>query len=145
MENPKKDLSGLLDLQMELAARQSALEDSLNVVEQQLNAVGITIALMRNGHHLDAQEMIKPAQAPVILIDRRPDIDVKGMTQLKALIALASNWNGRFRIVDARKVLEKAGVMKRSKNGYNMLYNVVVKSGKFERCGPGEYKLIEIA
>ncbi|HEV2493416.1 MAG TPA: hypothetical protein VG204_10160 [Terriglobia bacterium] len=32
--------------------------------------------------------------------------------------------------------------MKHTKNGYNILYNVITKSERFERCGPGEYKLL---
>jgi hypothetical protein len=139
METTNKEVSSLLSLQQSLQNQREALTKRLAVVDDDLKAVNTTLRLLRNGHSAGSDQPVKILP----LFSSSPKIDLGGMTQLKALVAIAlSNPNGSVKITEARKALEKAGVLKRTKNGYNILYNVITKSGKFSRCSPGEYKLL---
>lgn len=42
-----------------------------------------------------------------------------------------------------REVLERAGVMKRTKNSYKTLFQTAKKSGLFRKSARGEFELIE--
>jgi hypothetical protein len=140
MEVANKETS-LLTLLKSLQTRRDALAKSLEVLDAELQAVTTTIRLLRNGHLATSEGPVNPYvhNSPRLLMEAD---DVRGMTQIKAVISLALQSNGRVKIVEARKALEKVGKLKRSKNGYNILYNVITKSNKFEHCGPGEYKLL---
>ena len=48
----------------------------------------------------------------------------------------------RVKITVARKLLVKAGRMKPTKNGYNILFTIIKRSGKFKHVAPGEYQLL---
>jgi hypothetical protein len=64
-------------------------------------------------------------------------------TQLRGLIAIARKNNGRLFTKKALPLLLRSGLMRRTKNGSNIIYNVIKRSGRFNHVGMGEYELIE--
>jgi hypothetical protein len=131
--NDQKQLDQVITLRERLRAKEARLSQRLAEVRNQLEAVTITMGLLNRGQETDLEEAL-----PAVSIEQ-----VRGMKQLEALIYIARHNNNRVRIVDAKKLLGKAGVMKVSKNSYGILYTVITRSEKFKRCGPGEYELLQ--
>ena len=140
MEIPSNEMNSLVSLQQSLQTRRESLAKNLEILDEELKAVEITLRLLRNGNSSTGQ--ISALKVQPVFISHSSKIDFTGMTQPKALVAIALTGQGRLKITDARKVLEKAGILRHTKNGYNILYNVITKSGKFERSAPGEYRLL---
>ncbi len=71
--------------------------------------------------------------------------EFKGLTQVKALVKIAKdNGNNRFRLIDAKKILVDAGLVKSKKNASTILFTAIHRSDKFKRVAPGEYELLPI-
>lgn len=69
---------------------------------------------------------------------------LRGLKQLTALKTIARAQSGLVRTNDAKELMMQAGVMKKSKNAYKMVYNLLKNSDEFQPSGnPGEYRLIE--
>ena len=134
METSTKEAPRLVELQQTLERRRDSLRRTLEIVEEQLKAVTTTLELLNN---VGAGQLTVPTETIV------PPPNLHGMTQVEALSAIARQNGGRVRIKDAHGVLLKAGLMKQTKNWYNILYNAINRSEKFERSSPGEYKLLE--
>jgi hypothetical protein len=67
----------------------------------------------------------------------------KKKTQVHALVAIAKKNNGKLLTKDAKRLLQRAKLMKQTKNASNILYNVINRSEKFRNIGYGEYELID--
>lgn len=122
----------LTELREEISGRLAQVKSRAEALEHQLEAINTTLAL------LDA-----PLSARLEVSDPSPNVtsNLSGMTQAEALVALAKSNGGKVRIVDAHKEFRKIGLIKETKNWYNILFNAATKSGKLTRCGPGEYEL----
>ncbi len=132
MDSQPNELKGLSELKRVLEGKVSLLRRTLAKAEEQLTAVNTTLSLLHSG-------------SETLVMDHSVGVDpleLHGMTQIKALIAIAKKNEGRIRIKDVRNTLMRAGVMKQTKNWYNILYGAINRSEAFERSGPGEYKLI---
>ena len=125
-----QQLDELVALKDRLQARAVKVKQKLAEIEKQVEAVSITLNLLKRGE--DGEE-------PTVNISAR---ELQGMKQLEALVYVAKQNNGRVRIMDAKQLLGKAGIMKLGKNSYGVLYTVITRSGKFKRSGPGEYELL---
>ena len=125
-------LDQLTALRDRLQLRQEKYAQKLAEVEEQLKAVSLTLSLLNPGEEREAEEQ------PLIVAPN----EIRGMTQVEALVYIARNNANRVKIVSAKKLLAKAGVMKLTKNSYNILYTVINRSEKFKRVGPGEYELL---
>lgn len=69
--------------------------------------------------------------------------ELRGKTQLAALIHLAKKNGGLLKIVDGKDALMASGLMKKTKNAYNITYNTAIRSGRFAKESPGVVRLIE--
>ena len=124
MENKTLDVSMLVDLRKRLMAEKQR-------IEEQVKAVSVTLSLIMNGHKAGSAN----AQFDMN--------SLRGKTQLEAVIEIARKNNGRVNLKQAHEILRDAGLMRPTKNWYNILYNTINRSGKFEHAGPGEYKLVD--
>jgi hypothetical protein len=73
-----------------------------------------------------------------------PIARLRKLTQVQALVVIAKEMNGVVRAQEAKRLLIKAGVMRETKNSTNIIHAVILRSEKFERVRPGEYRLKEI-
>ena len=69
--------------------------------------------------------------------------ELRGRTQLEVLVNIAKRNNGRIKAAEARRALVAMGLTKSVKNAPSIFHTVITRSGRFERVGPGEYRLIE--
>lgn len=72
-----------------------------------------------------------------------PLAKLRKLTQVQALVVIAKHNGGMVRAQEAKRLLIKAGVMRETKNSTNIIHSVIIRSEKFEKVRPGEYKLKE--
>ena len=130
MANGDVTLNELSTLIAQLHNEREEVESRLAEVDEQLRAVEITMRLCRkNGlHEPDAYKSLAS--------------ELKGKKQLEALVLIASRSGDSFKVVDAKRLMLEAGLIKRPKNALSMLYTLISRSGRFKRVAPGEYRLI---
>lgn len=73
-----------------------------------------------------------------------PIAKLRKLTQVQALLVIAKHYGGTFKAQEAKRLLIKAGVMRETKNSTNIIHAVIVRSEKFEKVRPGEYRLKEL-
>jgi hypothetical protein len=133
MTNTNQDLNQLIEI---LRNKRTTLAEKLADIDKQLEAATLTKALLGLGQDSEADEQETPIAVPMR--------ELRGMTQLEAMVHVAKKNNGRIRTSRIARLLIKAGLMKHTKNSYNIAYTVIRRSGKFKPSGnPGEYELIE--
>lgn len=133
MSNTNHQLDQLSALEERLKFKKTRLGQKLEEVERQLEAVKTTRALLNRGDEKETEDT-----QPLV-----PIRELQGMTQVQALVHIAKRNHNRIRIVDVRPLLARAGVMKVTKNSYNILYTVIKRSERFKPMGRGEYELLE--
>ena len=123
MSQTSNDIGDIVVLQRKLQAQRAGIDEKLRAVE-------ITLGLLRNGGSSAVSELGG---------EDRYGLE-RTMTQVEALERIAKI-DGTVKIKTAKLILEKAGLLKRTKNWYNILYAALNRSNKFEHAGPGEYRL----
>ena len=110
--------------------------------DQRLRAVATTIELLHEHRIMEevgeVEKLRESSQDDEFVAELR-----KKKTQLHALIAIAKKNNGKLFTRDAKPLLQRAKLMKQTKNASNILYNVINRSERFRHVGAGEYDLIE--
>lgn len=114
----------LLGLYERLQSKRDRLKEQLDEVEKEFEAVSTTLRLIGQ---------VTPGEV----------VNLEGMTQLEALIAIARANGNRLTVKRARRLMIKAGYFKNSKHPASVLFTAINRSGKFEREMPGVYRLIE--
>jgi hypothetical protein len=94
--------------------------------------------------HVDAT--LRSIQKPAVSVTATVTVDfpigkLRKLTQVQALTVIAKHYGGTFKAQEAKRLLIKAGVMRETKNSTNIIHAVIVRSEKFERVRPGEYRL----
>jgi hypothetical protein len=94
--------------------------------------------------HIDGT--LRSLQKPAVTVTASISFDfpigkLRKLTQVQALTVIAKHYGGTFKAQEAKRLLIKAGVMRETKNSTNIIHAVIVRSGKFEKVRPGEYKL----
>jgi hypothetical protein len=127
-------LDYLAEHKKELLARRERLLLPVQELDQELEHLTATIRLL--------QKPPKPAVsvAATITIDF-PIGKLRKLTQVQALTAIANHYGGTFKAQEAKRLLIKAGVMRETKNSTNIIHSVILRSEKFEKVRPGEYRL----
>jgi hypothetical protein len=64
-----------------------------------------------------------------------------GMSQPEAAVAVARHYGGLVRVSDLIRILQEAELLKSKKNAANIVYRVIVNSGRFVRVSTGLYRL----
>jgi hypothetical protein len=108
--------------------KMQGLVSELNSLEAEVAALQQAETLYKNEHSIS--EGVDPSE-------------LKGKSQLSAMILIAQRNDGILNMVEAKRKLIQAGVAKNSKNTLSILYNVLGRSDRFEKVSPGVYRLRE--
>ena len=66
------------------------------------------------------------------------------LTQLDVIAQLAEANGGEVRVIDAKAALIARGMTSaKRQNMYNQMNGLLERSDRFEKCGPGTYRLVE--
>lgn len=95
-------------------------------IQQEIRALEQAAGMFRLKHSID--ESIDPQE-------------LKGKTQMAALIAIARKGNGQFKANEAKRLLVQAGLISNPKNAASIVYTLIKRSERFERVAPGVYRL----
>lgn len=132
MVTQETSLSGLLNLIADLRAREKDQEMALDETRQNIDAVQRALALLRERNGLPADEPI-PRFSPA---------SFQGKTQVQALVTIAQHSQGYIKVTEAKRILLEAGVLPRAKTAYQQVTSTLIRSRRFEKAGPGEYRLV---
>jgi hypothetical protein len=140
---------GLLNLRSRLEAKQQDLSTQLQMVTKQLDSVSVTLDLIGNAlaDPLEAAEKDQVSLTevvPTLSIHNSTVLDIsslQGMTQLQALKKIALHFGGQFYTTAAKSLMLQGGLIKTAKNANNIIFNVIQRSGAFDRVSPGVYRL----
>ena len=121
----------LADYRRDLLAKRERLLLPIQEVEQELEHITATMrSLQKKTPRVEAQTA-----------EEFPLGKLRKLTQVQALVVIAKHYNGIVRAQEAKRLLIKAGVMRETKNSTNMIHSVIIRSEKFEKVRPGEYRL----
>lgn len=84
---------------------------------------------------------VEPEEAIGEVMVTIPTSKLKGLSHSEAVVAIAKYNGGIVRTQEAKRLMIKAGIMKDTENSTNMAHNAINRIDKFERIGPGEYRL----
>src|SRR6266581_8253475 len=127
----KSKYEELEQIKKELAEEAEKLRTQLKQIEGRAVAVALAIEVWKS-------KGAKVAADPYLR-------EFKGLTQVQALVKIAKdNGNNRFRLIDAKKTLLDAGLVKSKKNAATILFTAIQRSEKFKRVSPGEYELLPV-
>lgn len=136
---PEKELKEitveyLSDYKKKLIARRERLMLPVQEAEQEIEHVTATIRSLQ-----------KPP-GPAVSVTGTLTVDfpigkLRKLTQVQALTVIAKHYGGTFKAQEAKRLLIKAGVMRETKNSTNIIHSVILRSDKFEKVRPGEYRL----
>lgn len=132
MANGRTTLDELSYLIGQLRHERDKIQKQLADVEEELRAVEITMNLYRRAgvsYEPEAYKSIVP--------------ELQGKTLVGALTHIASKSGGILKVVDAKRLLSEAGMIRNPKNALSMLYTMMSRSGKFEKVDRGEYRLLD--
>jgi hypothetical protein len=135
MISDEEILAGLQNREKLQRQKVEKLRKPLIQAEEDLQRlVGAIELYLREAKSVDLEEALSETVS-------LPATKLRGMTQLSAVIAIAKSNGGVVRAQDAKRLMIKAGIMSATKNATNMTHNVILRSERFERIAPGEYKL----
>jgi hypothetical protein len=130
MEEKELTIKYLTEHRKELLEKRERLAQPLLEIDQEIQHVDGTLRSLQKNHTLSfAKEELFP-------IGR-----LRKLTQVQALVVIAKHYGGIVRAQEAKRLLIKAGVMRQTKNSTNIIHAVIVRSEKFEKVKPGEYRL----
>ena len=132
MDGREQTIQYLTQLKRDLAAKRERLLKPVQEVDQELEGVSSTLALV-----LRAGVSVEKTNSGLDFPLRK----LKGLTHTQALIEIAKYQGGTLRAQDAKVIMLAAGVMKPTKNATHMVHGAIARSEAFERVGRGEYRL----
>jgi hypothetical protein len=125
MTGNKQFSSDVIRLYETLQEKREKLQAQLVEVEREFQAVATTLKLMN-------------LQTPGML-----NINLVGMTQLDALIAIAKANDNTLAVKTARRLMINAGLFKNPTNASSSLFTTIARSGRFTPVSKGVYRLNE--
>jgi hypothetical protein len=134
MENKDFAVAYLIEHRKELLEKRERLMRPIQELDQEIEHVTATL------------RSISPPTRVVAAQHRTEEFPIgklRKLTQVQALVVIAKEMNGVIRAQEAKRLLIKAGVMRETKNSTNIIHAVILRSDKFERVRPGEYRLKE--
>lgn len=134
-------ITQLLTEEKVLTEKLEKLRKPIIQVEQDLEHIRGTISFLTRhaeGKFTPLNEGIVVEVANVFPLSR-----LKGLTHSAAVVAIAKHNGGIVRAQDAKRLMIRAGIMSQTKNSTNMTHNAILRTDKFERVAPGEYRLKE--
>jgi|SRR6266850_30257 len=109
----------------QLGTKREKLRSQLEEVEKEYEAVALTMKLIG-----------QPSQKSLT------GLDLRNMTQLGALIAIAKANGGVLAVKSARRAMVKAGMFTTPKNAASIIFTAIMRSKRFQRLGSGRYALL---
>jgi hypothetical protein len=131
MENKDFALAYLTDHRKDLLEKRERLLRPLQELDQEIEHVTATLRSIQ-------RMTIEPVK------DDFPIGKLRKLTQVQALVVIAKHNKGIVRAQEAKRLLIRAGVMRQTKNSTNIIHAVIIRSEKFEKVRPGEYRLKEV-
>jgi hypothetical protein len=122
----------LTEHRKDLLERRERLIRPVQELDQEIEHVDATLRSI-----LKAQTLSFPKE------ELFPVAKLRRLTQVQALTVIAKHYGGTFKAQEAKRLLIRAGVMRETKNSTNIIHAVILRSEKFERVRPGEYRLKE--
>ncbi len=132
MEDRDFAVKYLSEHKKDLLERRERLMRPVQELDQELEHVDATLRSIQKTHTLSFPKE-----------DFFPVAKLRKLTQVQALTVIAKHNGGIVRAQEAKRLLIKAGVMRETKNSTNIIHAVILRSEKFERVRPGEYRLKE--
>jgi hypothetical protein len=132
MENKDFAIAYLADHRKDLLEKRERLMRPLQELDQEIEHVTATLRSIQKTQALG--DLPK---------EDFPIGKLRKLTQVQALVVIAKHNDGIVRAQEAKRLLIKAGVMRETKNSTNIIHAVILRSEKFERVRPGEYRLKE--
>jgi hypothetical protein len=135
LDNKELALQVLADHKKELLARRERLLIPIQELEQEIEHITATMRSLQ-----------KPKNGIGFSALATPDFPIgriRKLTQVQALTVIAKHYGGTFKAQEAKRLLIRAGVMRETKNSSNIIHAVIVRSEKFDKVRPGEYRLKE--
>ena len=134
MENKDFAVLYLTDHRKDLLEKRERMMRPLQELDQEIEHVTATL---------------RSIQKPLLRVESQVVADfpigkLRKLTQVQALVEIAKQNNGIIRAQEAKRLLIRAGVMRETKNSTNVIHAVIIRSEKFERVRPGEYRLKEM-
>jgi hypothetical protein len=131
MEDREFTIKFLTEHRKNLLERREKLYKPIQELEQEIE-------------HVDGT--LRSLQKPAVTVTASISFDfpvgqLRKLTQVQALMVIAKHYGGTFKAQEAKRLLIKAGVMRETKNSTNIIHAVIVRSEKFEKVRPGEYRL----
>src|ERR1022692_242249 len=139
MQNRDQVIEHLIQHLEELGAKRNRLTQE---VDKEMEHVRAAIESLRTTSPLQERAHLVPS---LLLVPEFPIAKIRNMTQVQALVTIAKHNNGIIYAQEAKRLLIKAGVMRQTKNSTNIIHAVIVRSEKFEKVKPGEYRLKELS
>ncbi len=125
--------TGLLTLIAELRGKERELEVALEETRGNIDRQR-ALELLRGRYGLSAAET-----------EHKIDIEtLRGKTLSQALIAIAQDNSGLVKVNEAKRVLLEAGIGGKPKTAYQRITSALVRSQRFVRNAPGEYRLVAL-
>jgi len=127
----------LTEHKKKLLARRERFMVPVQEIDQEIESITTTLRsiLKPTGISVMGFELSTTAEFPIAKLRK--------LTQVQALVVIAKHNGGIIRAQEAKRLLIKSGVMRETKNSTNIIHSVILRSEKFERVRPGEYKLRE--
>jgi len=135
MYSKDQTIQSLTEHLVGLEAKRSIL---VQEIDKEIEHVRATIASLRNTSSDHLHE-------PKIFGNEFPIARIKGMTQVQALATIARSQGGLIQAQEAKNLLIRAGLMRRTKNSTSTIHSVIIRSGRFQRVNPGEYRIKDFA
>jgi hypothetical protein len=132
MEEKELTIKYLTEHRKDLLEKRERLAKPLLEIDQEIQHVDGTLRSLQKNQNLSfpKEELF-------------PIAKLRKLTQVQALDVIAKHNGGLVRAQEAKRLLIKAGVMRETKNSTNIIHAVILRSEKFERVRPGEYRLKE--
>ena len=127
----------IYELKERLEAKKIVLSSNLVRVEEELRAVSKTLDLLD-------EKRTRTRRGQNVNLGVRPE-ELKGMTQLQALVHIAGRNNHILETSPARLLLIEAGLLRDGKNSSRTLYLTVDRSNRFQSVKRGHYVLLDTA
>jgi hypothetical protein len=136
IDNRSFALQYLTEHKKELLEKRERLMRPLQELDQEIEHVTATIRSIQKPNEKSKEFVAVATDFPLGKL--------RHLTQVQALVVIAKHNNGLVRAQEAKRLLIKAGVMRETKNSTSIVHAVILRSEKFERVRPGEYRLKNI-
>lgn len=128
MANGIEATDQLSEILAELRQEHTHAFDRVAHLEQEIKAVEAVIRVLRERRPGGITDTVDPS-------------DLRGKTQIEALVTMAKKGKGEIKITEAKRLMLQAGLIRTPKNAFSILYTVIKRSDRFDRVKSGVYKL----